>query len=83
MVTRTITQVKTFRIVAQGENLSGHGFSDYIPSVTYANNVHWESEEQCAKMLENAIVKWEEQKRANPWGTPNNKPELQIYWVTI
>ena len=83
MITRTITQAKVFSIVAQGVSLSGHGFSDYLPSITYAKDVYWESEEQCAQMLENAIEEWEEQRKANSWGTTNNKPEIQIYWITI
>jgi hypothetical protein len=83
MITRTITQVKAFSIVARGENLCGHGYSDYIPPITYAKDVYWESEEQCTQMLENAIREWEEQKRTNPWGTTCHKPEIQIYWITI
>ena len=83
MITKTITQVKAFSIVAQGEVLSGHGYCDYIPSITYAKDVYWESEEQCTQMLENAINEWEEQRKANPWGTTNHKPEIKIYWLTI
>jgi hypothetical protein len=83
MVTRTITQVKAFSIVASGDILSGHGYCDCIPSITYAKDIYWESEEQCAQMLENAINEWEEQRRANPWGTTSHKPEIKIYWLTI
>ena len=83
MVTRTITQVKAFSIVAQGAVLSRHGYCDCMPSIVYAKDVYWESEEQCTQMLENAIKEWEEQKRANPLGTTNYKPEIKIYWLTI
>ena len=83
MITRTIIQAKVFSIVAQGVMLSGHGFSDCIPSITYAKDVYWESEEQCTQMLEKATEEWEEQRKANPWGTTNNKPEIQIYWKAI
>jgi hypothetical protein len=83
MITRTITQAKAFSIVAQGMTLSGHGYCDCIPSITYAKDAYWESEEQCTQMLENAIKDWEEKRNTNPWGTTNCKPELKIYWITI
>lgn len=83
MITRTITQAKVFSIVAQGTTISCQGYCDYNPPITYAKDVYWESEEQCAKMLENAIKEWKEQRNANPWGTTNYKPELKIYWITI
>ena len=83
MVTKTVTQVKAFSIIAQGEVLSGHGYSDYIPPITYAKDVYWESDEQCAQKLENAIQEWEEQRIENPWGTTSHKPKLKIYWLTI
>ena len=82
MTTRTITQTKVFSIIAPGQDCSGHGYTDYTPSITYAKDVPWESEEHCAQMLEDANRKWEEQSRRNPWGTTHYRPKLQIYWIT-
>ena len=80
METRTITEIKVFDIVAQGDVLSGHGYCDYIPSITWVKGQVWESDAQCEKLLQQAIKDWEMRRESNPWGTTDYKPQLKIYW---
>jgi hypothetical protein len=83
MVTRTLEQVKVFDIKAHGQTLSGHGYCDQIPGLTWVNGQTWESEEECVRLLNAAIADWEDRRNKNPWGTTDHKPELVVYWKTI
>jgi hypothetical protein len=83
MVTRTLKQVKVFDIKAYGQTLSGHGYFDEIPGITWNLGQVWESEEECARLLKAAVADWEDRRNKNPWGTTDHKPELVVYWQTL
>lgn len=83
MITRTLTQVKVFDIKAQGDMIGGQGWFDSIPSLNWVNGQIWESDAECEKCLEEAIVDWQKRRSENPWGTTSHKPEIVIYWKTI
>lgn len=83
MITRTLTQIKVFDIKARSEMVGGHGWSDSIPGLTWANGQAWESDAECERCLNEAIADWQNRRNENPWGTTSHKPELVIYWQTI
>lgn len=80
METRTITEIKVFDIVAQGQAIIGHGYSYDIPPIIWVKGQVWESDAQCEKLLQQAIKDWEMRRENNPWGTTDYKPQLKIYW---
>lgn len=83
MITRTLKQMKVFDIRACSQTLSGHGYCDEIPGITWAKGQVWESEEECARLLKEAFADWEERRNKNPWGTTGHEPKLNVYWETI
>ncbi len=82
METRILKQVKVFDIKALGETLFGHGYSDTVPDMVWAEEQIWESEEKCQSLLKGAILEWQKQKKKHPWATPSEEPKLIVYWRT-
>ena len=83
METRILKQVKMFDIKAYGQTLSGHGYTDTIPTLTWAEEQIWESDDKCQLLLNNAIAEWQDKQKKNPWNTPLKQPELMVYWQTV
>lgn len=83
MITRTLKQVKVFDIKAKSELLIGHGFSHLLPEIQWVKEQIWESEEECNKLLQEAITDWENRQKTNSLEITPNKPELIIYWQTV
>ena len=81
MMTRTTTEVKVFDIKASGTVLFGHGWSDEIKGMVWADHKVWESDEECQRLLDEAIAEWEKARVENPWGTTPNEPTLRVYWI--
>lgn len=80
MVTRTLKQVKVFNIRAYSQTLSGHGYYDEIPGITWNLGQVWESDEECARLLEAAIADWENRRTKKSLGElPVTNPSL---WFT-
>ncbi len=80
METRVITEIKVFDIVAKGQAMCGHGYNYDIPPIIWAKGQIWESDKQCEELLQQAIKEWEINRKCNPWGTTDYKPQLKIYW---
>lgn len=83
MITRTLTQIKVFDVKANGELIGGQGGFGTIPELNWVEGKVWESDEECERLLNEAIADWQERRNKNRWGTTPHKPELIIYWKTI
>lgn len=80
MITRTLTQVKYFRIISIGGVERGHGYCVSIPEIIWYDEP-WVDEEQANEKLQEALNQHNcYEKRIHALEAT---PKMEVYWKTL